>query len=416
MPVVVGRTREQLRQAIGYNIGGIYVSDTSGVGLTTTIVDDTLIGGTDNYKGNWVIATSGTNDGEITRVSSFTGTTLTVSPAFGATTPSAMTYEMFSPEYPPVLIHDLINQAILDATGVAFDREEDLTLHGDGRQASFAIPTEFAMLDKVSYRAYHESVTVEPVTAAWSELLDTGLTAVIDTKDYKTSQSMKITAAAGAAANARITQAITSLDISGYDYIEFWIKSTFATLAGGIHLLLDDTAQAASALETLAVPALTANVWQFVRIALANPQSDTALISVGLRFTTDNGAQTAWLGEIRAVRDDTARWTLLNHMAWGVDGEARTLKLRGNTAAAIGARLLKIEGGDKPALLTTDAGVNEIDDWYVICRATELALSQNTRGTDAVRELRSRDAARWGRRADSARSTFAALVNARMVS
>ena len=416
MPVVVGRTREQLRQAIGYNLGGIYVSDASAVGLTTTIVDNSLIGGTDNYKGNWIIATSGTNDGEITRVSSFTGTTLTVSPAFGVAPPSGMTYEMFPAEYPPALIHELINQAILDATGVAFDREEDLTLAGDGRQASFAIPTEFAMLDKVSYRSYHESILVEGIAAAWTELLNAGITAALDTKDYKTGQSMKITVTAAAAANARITQAIGSLNISGYDYIEFWIKSSVAAAAADIHLLLDDTAQAASALETLAVPALTANVWRFVRIALATPQSDTAIISVGLRFTTDNGAQTAWLGQIRAVRDDSAIWTRLNHMAWTVDSEARTLKLRGNTAAAIGLRLLKLEGGDKPALLTTDAGVNEIDDWYVICRATELALSQNTKGTDAARELRSRDAGRWGRRADSARSTFSALVNARMVS
>ena len=92
MPVVVGRTREQLRQAIGYNTGAIYVSDASAVGTTTTIVDNTLIGGTDNYKGHYIIATSGTNDGEITRVSSFTGTTLTVSPAFGVAVPSGIKY------------------------------------------------------------------------------------------------------------------------------------------------------------------------------------------------------------------------------------------------------------------------------------------------------------------------------------
>ena len=416
MPVVVGRTREQLRQAIGYNLGAIYVSDASSNGTTTTLVDNTLIGGTDNYKGNWVLMTSGTLDGELSRVASFTGTTLTVSPAFSAATTSADTYEMFSDVYPPLLIHELINQAILDATGLAFDREESVALAGDGRQASFAIPTEFAMIDKVSYRSYHESILVEGIAAAWTELLSSGITAALDTKDYKTGQSMKITVTAAAAANARITQAIGSLNISGYDYIEFWIKSTFATLAGGIHLLLDDSIEAASALETLAVPALTANTWQFVRIALANPQSDTALISVGLRFTTDNGAQTAWLGQIRAVRDDSAIWQPLNHMAWTVDSEARTLKLRGNTAAAIGLKLLKLEGGDKPALLTTDAGVNEIDDTYVIARATELGLSQNTKGTDEARELRSRDAARWGRRADAARTSFDALVNVRMVS
>lgn len=415
MPVIAGRTREQLRQAVGYNLGAIYVSDLSSLGTSTTIVDNTLIGGTDNYKGNWVILTSGALDGGISRVSAFTGTTLTVSPAFGGAPASGVTYEMFTPPYSPDLIHELINQAILDATGQAFDPEEDISLAGDGRQASFAIPAEFAMLSAVMYRRYVESLRVEGVAAAWSELVQTGLSAVVDTKDYKTGQSMKVTVTAAAGVNARITSAIAALDISGKDYIEFWIKSSVATIAADIHILLDDTAQAASALESLAVPALTAGVWRFVRVALATPQLDTAIISVGLRFTVDNGAQTLWLGTIDAVRDDSAVWQRLHHSAWTVDQEARTLKLRGSTAADIGLRLLRLVGGDRPILLAADADVNEVDDWYIICRATELGLAHNKFGTDSDRQLRAAEAANWGRRATSARAAFPTLVNVRMV-
>ena len=415
MPVIVGRTRAQLRVAIGYNLAAIYVSAASSVGTTTTIVDNTLVGGTNDFVGRWVIGTSGTVDGQITRVTAFSGTTLTVSPAFTVAFPSAATYELWTPPYNPVLINELINQAILDATGHAFDPEEDVSLCGDGRQASFTIPTEFAMLNLVSYRVSVEGTEVEAVTAAWAELVQSGLSAVMDTEDYKTGQSMKVTVTAAAAANARITKAITALDISGYDYIEFWCKSSIATLAAGIHLLLDDTAQSASALETLALPALVAGTWKFVRIALATPELDTALISVGLRFTTDNGAQTFWLGQIRAVRDDSAKWQPLAHMAWSVDQEGRTLKLRGTTPAAIGGRLIKLRGGDRPGLLTTDAAVNEIDDWFVICRATELGLAQKVTGSDTERQIRQGDISRWARRADSARGAFPVLANARMV-
>ena len=55
MAVVQGRTRAQLRQAIGYNLGSLYVSAASSGGSTTTIVDNTLIGGDDNHIGKWVI-------------------------------------------------------------------------------------------------------------------------------------------------------------------------------------------------------------------------------------------------------------------------------------------------------------------------------------------------------------------------
>lgn len=415
MPIIAGRTRVQLRQSIGYNLHAIYVSAATAAGTTTTIVDSSLLGGTDHYKGHWVKCTSGANIAQVTRVASFTGTTLTVSPAFTVAYENAASYELWREPYYPAMIDEYINQAILDATGLAFDDEEDVTLCGDGRQASFAIPPEFAMLNQVAYRSYVESILVQHVTTAWSELVQSGLSAVVDTKDYKSGTSLKVTVTAAAAASARITQSFAALDISGYDFIEFWFKSTFATLAGGIHLLLDDTAQAASPVETLALPALVANTWKFVRIALANPESDTALVSIGVRFTTDNGAQTAWLGPVRAVRDDSAIWTPLAWGAWTVDSEARTLKLKGNTAAAIGGRLLKLVGGDKPALLAADATANEIDDWYVICRATELAYNVDAVGNDTARQIRAGEAARWAHRADSARGGFPYLQNARLV-
>ena len=415
MPVIPGRNRVQLRQSIGYNLGAIYVSSASSVGTTTTIVDNTLIGGTDDYKGRWIIGTSGTTIGQITRVSSFTGSTLTVSPAFTALFASGETYEMWTAPYNPLLLNDLINQAIMDTFGLYFDPEEDISLCGDGRQASFAIPTSLSMIDQVSYRSSHESLSVEGINAVWAELVQSGLSAVRDNKDYKSSDSLKITVTAAAAANARITTAIASLDLSGMDYIEFWFKSSIATLAGDIHLLLDDTAQAASAIESLALPALVANTWTFVRIALATPNLDTAIISVGLRFTTDNGAQVAWLGPIRAVLDNSAIWTPLNWGAWTIDEEAVTLKLRGSTAQAIGNRLIKLRGGDAPVLLTADATVNEVDDTFVICRATELAVGQEKSGTDITRQLRAGEISRWARRADAARAGFPYLINARTV-
>ena len=43
MPAIQGRTREQLRQHIGYALGGLYVSAASSSGSTTTLLDNTLV-------------------------------------------------------------------------------------------------------------------------------------------------------------------------------------------------------------------------------------------------------------------------------------------------------------------------------------------------------------------------------------
>ena len=93
--------------------------------------------------------------------------------------------------------------------------------------------------------------------------------------------------ASGASAGDFVTDSITSKNISGYDYIEMWVKSTVATSAGNLKLLLDDSASCASPLETLSIPALTADTWTFVRMQLSTPELDTAIISVGLEYDSD---------------------------------------------------------------------------------------------------------------------------------
>ncbi len=68
------------------------------------------------------------------------------------------------------------------------------------------------------------------------------ITQSLDTKDNKQgTQALKLVMAAGLSAGDFVTDSITSADFSGYDTIEMWIKSTVATSAGNLKLLLDDT-------------------------------------------------------------------------------------------------------------------------------------------------------------------------------
>ena len=162
MPVQ-GRTRKQLRQSIGYNLGAIYVSSASGNGDTTSLIDNTLIGGNDNFIGYNAFFTSGNNDGALRRVSDFveSSTDITVSPALSNSTATNDTYELWEQCYHPNAIHDFINQAIIDTTGQAYDPIENpdmsndshTALFADGNTLRFDIPSNISIINHLYYRS-----------------------------------------------------------------------------------------------------------------------------------------------------------------------------------------------------------------------------------------------------------------------
>ena len=420
MPAIQGRTREQLRQHIGYALGGVYVSAASSSGSTTTLLDNTLVlGGADTKIGKWIRFTSGDNDALTRRVTdsaiSSNVTTLTFMPAATSATASE-SYELWEGSYSPDTIDDFINQSILAATGWVYDPIENIALHGDGKQARFDIPSGISMISKIEYRAKVSSTRIHAAAATFDEATDGDFTQSLDTKDRKQgTQSLKMVIASGASAGDFVTDSITSKDISGYDTIEMWVKSTVATSSGNLKLLLDNTAACASPLETLSIPALSADTWTFVGMSLANPETDTAIISVGLEYDSDLGACTVWIDDIVAVANDTAEWETLDRRYWKIDKEARDLILVRDGQCVVGYGLIKITGGDKPALLTSDATSTEIDEDYIIASAVNLILLSTSGGPatdpDAKRQL----SAYWAQQSERARRSFPMLANVRSV-
>lgn len=415
MPTIAGRTRRQIRQAVGSALGAWWSRDVSAAVSTTQHDDDDLFGADDAYNGYWIWVTSGAQENIERRVSDYTATTtrVTVSPAWAAGLVAAVTYELWDARFRPSLINDLINDAIIDIYGSWYDPEEDLSLALSGKTSRLVIPASLAIIQKVFVRESYTSISIHTCDTAFDELVQTGITVTLS-NDAVSGQSNRYEIAAAAAANARATDNFSSLDLREYDYIEFWIKSDIATAAGDIHILLDDTAQAASALETLSVPALVADQWTFVRIALANPETDTALISVAIRFTTDRGATTSyvWLDDLRAVKNDSAVWTRLNWRAWSVDKEAGELVI--NDYKSIGARLLKIIGGDEPVLLTTDTTASEVSERYLIPAVCEKALLSHAGKTMNIEYQQ--QSALWGLKAARARLNFPPLEHKRYTS
>ena len=420
MPAIQGRTREQLRQHIGRALGAVYVSAATSSGSTTTLLDNTLVlGGADNQIGKWIRFTSGSNDTLTRRITdssiSSNVTTSTFMPAATASTASE-TYELWDSAYNPDDIDDYINQAIMSATGWVYDPIENITLHGDGHQTRFDIPSGISMISKIEYRDKVSRVRIHACGTTFDEKTDGDFTQSLDTKDRKQgSQSLKMVIADGASAGDFVTDSITSLNLSKYDTIEMWVKSTVATSEGNLKLLLDDTASCGSPLETLSIPALSADTWTFVRMSMANPETDTGIISVGLEYDSDLGACTVWIDDIVAVENDTAEWTTLDRRNWKIDKEARDLILVRDGHEAVNYSLMKITGGDKPALMTSDSDTTEIPEEYVINQAITFALLSSSGGPGTDPDSKRQLSAYWAEQATKARRAFPMLSNVRVV-
>ena len=356
--------------------------------------------------------TSGAQDSVERRASDYVGSTtrVTVSPAWAASLASGVTYELWMPAYRPSMINDLINDAIIDIYGAWYDPEEDLTLALSGKTSRLVIPGNLAILQKVYIRDTVSSIIIHDCDTVWNDSVDSDITVTLSL-DAIQGQSVRMQVAAAAAANDIATDNIGSLDLREYDFIEFWCKSNIATVAGDIHIRLDDTLGGGSPIETLAVPALVADRWTHVRVAFTDRETLSAIVNVQVRFTADNGAQYFWIDRIQAVKDDTAVWIQLPWRAWSVDKEAGELVI--NDYRGMGMRLLKIIGGDEPPLLSADTDQTEVTERYIIPWVAARAL-QFTASRTGNRELLA-DAAIWEARAMRAKMNFPPLTNRRYV-
>ena len=420
MPAIQGRTLKQLRQAVGFNLGALHTGTAYDAGSNTTLISLTFVGGDDSYNGKWIAVADASNSDstEFRIISDYTASAYraTLQQQLSFATAAGDSYEVWDEPYKPENINEFINQAIVDSTGLVYDPIENISLHGDGKQTRYDIPSGISQISKIEYRNKISYTRLHDCGSTFDEKTDGDFTQSLDTKDKKQgTQALKMVIASGASAGDFVTDSITSKNISGYDYIEMWVKSTVATSAGNLKLLLDDSASCASPLETLSIPALTADTWTFVRMQLSTPELDTAIISVGLEYDSDLGACTVWIDDITAVKNDTAEWSTLDRRLWKIDKEARDLILLRDGQDALGYSLIKITGGDKPATLSSETDTTEIPERYVIAFATMRALLANSGGPSTDPDSKRQLAAYWDGETNRAKASFPMLTNVRTV-
>ena len=404
-----------------------------------TLIDKSLtsvIGGDDDHVGKWIVFTSGNNDGDIARVTDYSATSPDTTLTFQADAGVAIeheiaagnTYELWDMDYDPTRIHDFINQSIIYATGHVYDPVEKLDLHSDGKQLRFDIPSGLSMIQDIYYRDEVSFTSLKVLGSTWTAGGSvTNTETSLDTQHKKQGTSslrFKYDDATGVTAGQFLynnQSQLTDKDLSDYDYLEFWIKSTIDIAANTFKVHLDDGAITADGNDKESITltnALSADTWTFVRIKLANPELDTAIDSIGLEYDVDNGGGVlfhVWLDDIKAVKNDSARWKKVPRNLWKIDREANDIVFDSYFNGLVSYDLLKLVGGDKPAILSADSTATEIDDQYVIATATALAFSSSSGGPSTDPEARRQQAAFWFGISEQSKRAFPMLRNVRNV-
>ena len=385
-------TRGSIRRSIGNNLGILIDGEATSTVDTSSLIDTkNLLGGDDEHNQKEVIiydATGSIVDGETSIVSDFDGGTndATMAPAFTQSITDGDKYEMWKTPWRIADINDAINQAINEVTNKALQIKEIHTPFTETDKYLYDVLSGFTHLFEVEYvYSIGTEKTIHTCDAKWDELEDTDVTAYLDTSFKKEgSGSNKLVVAAGAGAgDILLTDDITEVDLSGCTEVQIWIYSTVALSAGDLQLLLDDTAQCSSPVESLDIPATTANIWTRHIISLANPQSDSAIISVGLKMVVDKGAFNLWADDIKAIDALTNQYRELPIEYWDIaKGSTPYLMITSSGLSLIGTETqMRLTGYKIPSRMTADATESEVDPAYLIAQCTGRLLISHAKSS-----------------------------------
>ena len=381
MPVSTRRTRVQVRQSVGFALnlldqsGGsatIQVTGASSVGAWTaaalTLESSTS---SNEQRGKWTLAVAGSsnassNVGLIRRVSGSTSSNgrlafLTNWPAAGDTSTE---FELWSEHVPPTLIHDFINQTIMEATKKGSVAVQDLTLHTGGGQRTFPFTAASSLIgiQELEYRSVWEGEKVTTLDNAMSSA--SGVDIVSDSKDHKEgSASNRITIpSTHSSATVAATDSFSAIDIRGMTHLEFWAKTNVTVTSSALRVRLGE---GSTNVETISIPAMNSNSWTYQRVALANPELDSAVTRfMVMSGASDAGSMVVWVDDVKVTQANTEEWVRVNPRFWGVDHDTRSLVFERD--AGVPYSLLRVTGRRAPNLLTADSVVADMEPEYLI--------------------------------------------------
>jgi len=380
---IQSRTRTQIRQQIGRHLNDAIISTcTSNGGDAVSLLDTYGLGkfADNEVNGRQVyiptLHTAGVPAGEKAWVSSFAAATAdaTIAPTFTANTISGGAYEMWK-TFTVEEVHDAIDLAVMSVTDEAYQYQQDETIWTQTDLYEYTVPTGFKQIHRIEYvESTSISEQLESCDSVWTA--STGIITATAATDYyrEGSASTRLVVPLASATGLLATKTIPAMDIFPYNQLEIWVRSSSALAAADIQVVLDDTAACASPVETLDIPATSANTWTRHKISLADAYSnaDIKIISVGLNMDVDKGAFFIWVDDIRVVNSASRIFRTLSPNLWSIVSEGSTdyIKLSPTGHNLVGANtLLRISGLRIPALMTTDTGTtgtSEVDPAWII--------------------------------------------------
>jgi hypothetical protein len=167
------------------------------------------------------------------------------------------------------------------------------------------------------------SAVIEDCEDAWNEQVISGVTASATTVSAVVGTNCAKFAIHSSITNSIIgSELIASTNMTPYTHVNFYLNSDIdVTQSGKIQLLLDNTANCASPLETIDIPAFTSvSAGQWISVPLANPASDGAIISIGVKQTAGLGIWNLKLDDVKGVKLSTIS-TLVEGAFNGTDVE-----------------------------------------------------------------------------------------------
>ena len=388
MPVTQQRSRKQIRQSVGLVLGALDMSDgvlekrADDSGGLLTIRDNSLIFGTrDEHKGKWVQPVGTTDSGETRQVqeSRVADRALVMNLQFSSQTDTNFVYELWKSEYPPALVHEFINMAITDVTRKGSVPTDTTYLHTGGNIYTFYLPATMTGVQDVFMRESFEGIVLNNCDDSFANP-QANVTVVADGQDKREgSASNRLTIAAAFTTGQVANDTFGAVNISGMTHVEAWVKSTVATDTQSLDIVLNS-----SGVEQLSLPALGADSWTYLRLPLANPESDSAITSVRLHADSDFGAAVVWQDGIRAVRDRSETWGRIHTRFWRLNRDQRQIVFQPDAVSDYA--LLNVVGVRVPDLLTSDTDICEVDSQYVVNKTAAALL--RLRAADPVAQGR----------------------------
>lgn len=413
-------TREAIRQAVGSNLNTLHpvrptIATASTLHLAPFILNSADIGGYVYYKDQQVVITGTDNltDGAGTHG------VLAVDPELTGITEGDEVELWTDARWGPIRVNRFIDQAVRECIRRIYIYAPPLYYNVTARSRMIPLPDDWAMVQSIFGRrnfgwghSYEFIYSTEEFTSN-----DANTEITQERYDYRgTFPSTRITELQGS--DPTVSVEFSTRRLTGMTHYEGWFKAT-GDITGITMRVYDEDDTDLIGQDITVLDADAVGDWEYVQIPIAEAAKleNASKIVFTIRRFRFAGDGEVWFNGLWGVDQDSVNWQEYDRRAWQLEHSKREIEIFPQREWD-GApwSLVRIVGGKDPAPYPDDETDNDIDDWFLICRATDLALlaTSGGRGTDpdSHRQL----ARYWQERAEMAKtSAFPTLVNIRRI-